>query len=458
MIMKLVHQWTKNHKDFISTLLQELDSSCIRYFILRNYEELPENNLGKDIDIVIEPNSYKKAKRALLKTMSIYDVHYYQITQFDRMRCWYIMDFEKKFGIHIDIIENEVYKGFVFFDFEYLYKHKKLYKDFYVLNETMDTVMLLVQNIVAYKSLKNKYRTTIQENYSHYKSEIDKEILLFFGEKFGNKLISCLNNSDFDSIVKDAHEYEKSTLKRIFCKRPFCTLKGITRFLGGKFYRIIWCPKKYWRFFAVEAPDGTGKTTFIDNLIIELRKYYVSDETRFCVHHFRPSLLPNLGAVGEKTGMMKQDTDFTNPHRAKPATFISSLIRMSYYWLDYVIGVPYLLRKEVQYEKYSIYDRYIYDFVVDPRRSRINLPYWLRKTFARMVIQPQIIFVLQATPEVIYQRKQELNLEEISRQLSEFKKIELVSSNVIYIDANQSVAAMVNQAIEAIFDKFLYKI
>ena len=75
-----------------------------------------------------------------------------------------------------------------------------------------------------------------------------------------------------------------------------------------------------------------------------------------------------------------------------------------------------------------------------------------------MVIQPQIIFVLQATPEVIYQRKQELNLEEISRQLSEFKKIELVSSNVIYIDANQSVAAMVNQAIEAIFDKFLYKI
>ena len=368
------------------------------------------------------------------------------------------MDDKKHFGIHIDIIENEVYKGFEFFSFEKLYKNVEKYNGFYVLNKTMDTIMLLVQNIVAYKCLKNKYRTTIANNYALFKNGIDKEILSFWGDKLGRKMIDSLNKSDFDSIIENAYKYEKGAMKRIFLKRPFYTIKGITRFLCGKIHRVILCPRKFWRFIAVEAPDGTGKTTFIDSLVTELRRYYVSDEGRFCIHHFRPLILPNLGAVGEKAGVMKQDTDFTKPHRAKPAGKLSSFIRMTYYWVDYLIGMPYLLRKEVKAERYTIFDRYIFDFVVDPKRARISLPYWMRKMFARMVIQPQIVFVLNTEADVIYKRKQELELNEIKRQLDEFNKIESLCSNVVYIDAGQSVDEMTTQAIKIIFDKFLNKI
>lgn len=456
--MELIHNWTEQHIKFTSTLFRELENGGIRYFILRNYEKLPEQNLGKDIDIVIEPKSYIRTKNVLLKVMNMLDIHYYQITQFDRMRCWYIMDNKKHFGIHIDIIENEVYKGFEFFSFERLFKNVEKYHGFYVLNKTMDTVMLLVQNIVAYKSLKDKYRTTIANNYTQYKNEIDKEIINFWGKSHGEKMLGCLSRLDFDSIVENAHKYESGAMKNIFLKRPFYTLYGILRFLCGKIYRVILCPKKFWRFIAVEAPDGTGKTTFISSLVTELRKYYVSDEGRFCIHHFRPLILPNLGAVGEKAGVMKQDTDFTKPHRAKPAGKLSSFVRMSYYWLDYIFGVPYLLRKEVKAEKYTIFDRYIFDFVVDPKRARISLPYWIRKLFAQMVIHPQIVFVLNTEPEVIYKRKQELELDEIKRQLDEFKILDSICSNVVTIDAGKSVDEMVDQAIDVIFEKFLSKI
>lgn len=456
--MELIHKWTNLHIEFTSTLFRELENEDIQYFILRNYEKLPEQNLGKDIDIVIKPKAYSQTEKILLKVMAMFDIHYYQITQFDRMRCWYIMDDKKHFGIHIDIIENEVYKGFEFFSFEKLYKNVEKYNGFYVLNKTMDTIMLLVQNIVAYKCLKNKYRTTIANNYALFKNGIDKEILSFWGDKLGRKMIDSLNKSDFDSIIENAYKYEKGAMKRIFLKRPFYTIKGITRFLCGKIHRVILCPRKFWRFIAVEAPDGTGKTTFIDSLVTELRRYYVSDEGRFCIHHFRPLILPNLGAVGEKAGVMKQDTDFTKPHRAKPAGKLSSFIRMTYYWVDYLIGMPYLFRKEVKAERYTIFDRYIFDFVVDPKRARISLPYWMRKMFARMVIQPQIVFVLNTEADVIYKRKQELELNEIKRQLDEFNKIESLCSNVVYIDAGQSVDEMTTQAIKIIFDKFLNKI
>ena len=456
--MELIHKWTNLHIEFTSTLFRELENEDVQYFILRNYEKLPEQNLGKDIDIVIKPKAYSQTEKILLKVMAMFDIHYYQITQFDRMRCWYIMDDKKHFGIHIDIIENEVYKGFEFFSFEKLYKNVEKYNGFYVLNKTMDTIMLLVQNIVAYKCLKNKYRTTIANNYALFKNGIDKEILSFWGDKLGRKMIDSLNKSDFDSIIENAYKYEKGAMKRIFLKRPFYTIKGITRFLCGKIHRVILCPRKFWRFIAVEAPDGTGKTTFIDSLVTELRRYYVSDEGRFCIHHFRPLILPNLGAVGEKAGVMKQDTDFTKPHRAKPAGKLSSFIRMTYYWVDYLIGMPYLLRKEVKAERYTIFDRYIFDFVVDPKRARISLPYWMRKMFARMVIQPQIVFVLNTEADVIYKRKQELELNEIKRQLDEFNKIESLCSNVVYIDAGQSVDEMTTQAIKILFDKFLNKI
>lgn len=168
--MELIHKWTNLHIEFTSTLFRELENEDVQYFILRNYEKLPEQNLGKDIDIVIKPKAYSQTEKILLKVMAMFDIHYYQITQFDRMRCWYIMDDKKHFGIHIDIIENEVYKGFEFFSFEKLYKNVEKYNGFYVLNKTMDTIMLLVQNIVAYKCLKNKYRTTIANNYALFKT------------------------------------------------------------------------------------------------------------------------------------------------------------------------------------------------------------------------------------------------------------------------------------------------
>lgn len=450
--------WSLLHKEFLSAIFSSFDCCGVKYFVLRNYEELPDDNRAKDVDIVIEPRKYGMAKRVILNCMKSYDINYYTVTQFDRMRCWHIMDNGKRFAMHIDIIENEVYKGFEYLRFDYLYERTIPYKSFTVLDKATDTFMLLAQNLVAYKSLKEKYRETIKENYRLCKEDIDTQITSFWGKKVGGHLIELLNTSDFEEIVRYAFVLEKTAMKRIACKRPLFTLKNILRFLSGKAYRIIWCPKRFWRFLAVEAPDGTGKTTFINRLVDELRFYYISDRERFSIHHFRPSLLPNLGAAGEKAGVMKQDKNFTVPHRAKSVGFFSSLIRMTYYWLDYVIGVPYFLRKEVQYARYTIFDRYIYDFIIDPRRSRINLPDWLRGMFAKLVLQPQVVFVLEANPRTIYGRKQELTLPEIERQLLAFGKLATAGKRFVRIDADRTPEEMVNQGIAVLFEKFMNKI
>lgn len=199
---------------------------------------------------------------------------------------------------------------------------------------------------------------------------------------------------------------------------------------------------------AVEGPDGCGKSTFIEILCKRLSSLNGITNIKFQVYHFRPNFFPNLGKIGSKTRIMKEDTNFSDPHRGRPVGKISSLIRMFYYWIDYLIGVPILLYKSNKSNTAIIFDRYIYDFLIDPHRSRIYLPNKVRKVFSSLVIQPHIVFVLVADPETIYMRKQELTITEISRQLEEFIELSMTNERFILIDASKSQEEMVEKAIK----------
>lgn len=451
------HVWDSRHQQFFLELILRFNEGGIKYFILRNYEELPEKNRGKDIDIVIEPGSYKKVSELILSVMEKRALPCYTVNQFDRMRCWYIMNPIDNFGIHIDIIENYYCKGFELIDFQELYDNTQLYKNFRVLNESYDSLMLLLPNVIGYKSLKEKYRATISSNYQKKKEKMVPLLYKILGKQEGEWVASKLEKEEYDAIVRKSQKLSSSMKKRVLYRNTFKGMFNYLRYFTLRAYRVGVCPRKHQRTIAFLGPDGSGKSTFIDGLITKLRVLYVSDEERFRVYHHRPSLLPNLGEVGEKVGVVKQDKDFTNPHRGAKTGLISSLVRMTYYWFDYLIGVSYCLRQDVNDTKYSLFDRYIYDFLVDPRRSRIYLPYWLRKCFTKMVIQPQIVFVLTTNAETIFKRKQELTMEEIKRQLSEFDKLIESHPRFIRIDAGQSPEKMIDDAIKVISNHFFQK-
>jgi len=261
-------------------------------------------------------------------------------------------------------------------------------------------------------------------------------------------------------LLPYSQDLTKALSKYAFKKNPLKTVKNSFKFYWEKIYRIVLRYSKYSKVFSVMAPDGGGKTTFLDALIERIEFCFVNDkeDERCHVYHFRPNYLPNLGELGEKTGIKEQDKDFTNPHRAKPAGFLSSLIRISYYWLDYVIGFNLLVRKDVQYDKFSIFDRYSYDLLVDPLRTRLNLPLWVRKIFVKCMPHPKVVFYLNASPDVIYKRKQELTLEEITRQNIEYKKVASSHKRFISLDSNRPVNESVDEALKIILETFTEKL
>ena len=452
------YRWNKRHAEILDKYLKELTKNNVRYFILRNYEGLPEENESKDVDLIIEPGSYKKASKILLQVFKEMKVPRYYVVKYERVRCWLGIDLDDNFSIHIDLIEGYLNKGFEIFKFDQLYENTEKYKDYVVLNKPYDIAMLLLYKVIASKQLKERYVEKISKIYSESKEHTDDIIKYAMGENLGSTIISYLENGQYDKIIKMAKQISKTTKRKAFFRRPFFTMWHIIKFWCEKLYRIGWCPKKYRKMIAVEAPDGTGKTTFIDGLTVTLAELFNTDIEKMHVYHFRPTVLPNLGAVGEKAGVMEQDKDFTNPHRNKPANPISSFVRMVYYWIDYLIGGFVCIRKDVQFDKFTIFDRYIYDFIVDPVRSRIGLPRWIRVLFSKLVYKPKFVFVMMADTDVIYKRKQELTREEITRQLGEFKRLADSGKRFVELDANQTPDAIIKEATKVIIEQYTWTV
>lgn len=457
--------WNETNAKIFVDFVKELNHTDIKYFVLRNYEGLPEKNPSKDIDIIIEPGTFKKAEALLLKSFKQNGMEYqYQCQfQFQFLHCIHGINLTDKIGIHIDLIEGYCFKGYEIFSFDELYAHAKEYNDFFVLDEFFNGVMIYVYKQFGYgkPKLKDEYKEAIYTTNRDY-PEFKELIAKLTTAEFAQKMSDDISRKDFASVLANAPILTKHLKRYTFKRKPFKTIKNSLWFLWLKFRDIVILYNKRAKTIGLMAPDGTGKTTFLNEVTNTIERLFVNDpeDGRVHVYHFRPTLLPNLGEVGEKAtaGKVKQDKNFEDPHRSKPANPFSSLIRITYYWLDYVLGWMVYVRKDVHFERFSVFDRYSYDLYVDPRRTKLNLPDWVRKLYVKMMHHPKIVFCLKAKPETIYKRKQELTLDEIKRQLDIYEKVKSFGDNFVTVDAEKKPEDMADFAMKHILDKFCKKL
>lgn len=152
--------------------------------------------------------------------------------------------------------------------------------------------------------------------------------------------------------------------------------------------------------------DGAGKST-----IIEKTKYEVEKKLRkdVVVIRHRPSILPILSAWTKGKAAAEKAAADRLPRQGGNTSLLSSLLRFSYYYTDYLFGQFYINIKYVFRGKVVLYDRYYFDFINDTLRSNIVLPKWLTKSAFVFLLQPHLNFFLYADAQVILSRKQELD-------------------------------------------------
>ena len=84
-----------------------------------------------------------------------------------------------------------------------------------------------------------------------------------------------------------------------------------------------------------------------------------------------------------------------------------------------------------------IRDRYYNDLLVDPKRYRLGITDWFVRVARFFIPKPDISLILTAEAQVIYNRKQEVSLIELKRQVKEYRSLSN-NKDIINIDVNKS--------------------
>ncbi|HLP05881.1 MAG TPA: hypothetical protein VK152_10670 [Paludibacter sp.] len=193
--------------------------------------------------------------------------------------------------------------------------------------------------------------------------------------------------------------------------------------------------------------DGSGKTTIIDRATPELAKF-----SRIYYEHLRPNMLPNMRRLTWKRNA--GNAPETHPHEQKQSGLLASLFRFTYYYFDYTLGYWLKIFPRKTFDRCIwIFDRYYYEYLIDPRRTRVSLPTWFLKLGLKFIPEPELIICLGADPETIHARKPEIPLEEVRRQINELWDFSKKNKHAVWIDTACNVEESVNETLRVIGER-----
>lgn len=186
------------------------------------------------------------------------------------------------------------------------------------------------------------------------------------------------------------------------------------------------------------GPDGSGKSTIAKSLILSLSAIYRPGEGLHC--HWKPWL------SRKTTG----NPEVTRPHEQKPRNVIASIGYFGYHWLGFFWGMLFNVPRYTRRGGLVVIERFYYDFFVDLRRYRLRVPQLLVRCGCRLLPRPDLVFLLDAPPETLQRRKQEVPLLETVRQRNAYRDLVSGLSNGRIIDATQSLDAVNRIIVEQI--------
>jgi thymidylate kinase len=186
--------------------------------------------------------------------------------------------------------------------------------------------------------------------------------------------------------------------------------------------------------------DGCGKSTAAEKLIERLGTTFSPLKGRH--YHWKPPVF--------STRRRAARGPVSDPHGQPPRNALVSLLYLKFHWLEFFIGAFTAIRPATFKGGLVLIDRFYYDFFVDPRRYRLRLPQWVVRLGYRLLPKPDLVFLLDAPPEVLQARKQEVPFEETSRQRTVYRELIQSLPGGRIIDAAQpadKVAADLQKAV-----------
>lgn len=173
------------------------------------------------------------------------------------------------------------------------------------------------------------------------------------------------------------------------------------------------------------GPDGVGKGTVISSLLLNHNAQYF---------HLKPR---------KKIAPSVQNQNTNSPHQLPQYSHVKTFIKLIYLFIEYQVYwyINCVILRDR--ERFCVFDRYVDDILVDPKRFRLKGNALIRKLVVKFLPKPHIYFILDASADEIFRRKNELSLREIDRQLKVYRLM-VDERKYIRINAEQPVEKIIS--------------
>lgn len=435
---------------FLSSLFYELNTLNVPYFVYGEYDSLPCDTGGSDIDMIIPHEEFERGISVLRDVSDKQNVDV--VSYYNGPHSCFVRFMTPNWGVQFDIITGFYHKDSIYYPLDFLKDdiilHNQIVK---VLKKEVGYYVDFLKELTHIETIKDKYVEGFFNEY-HVHSYRKEQLFSLYGESFVS-IIDKQNN--VDEFKRNLSEIRLIINKKL---HPYYSFGRLLLRIYS--FKRMFCPPGY--VVAIVGTDGSGKSTIINAITPILNEAF---HKGVYYHHLRPHWIPDLGVALRQRKKNEEERTVENPHGANPSGFWGSLCRWGYYLIDYSIG--YILKIWLSKHTKShvhIFDRYYYDYYIDPYRLRVTLPQWIIRFGELFVPSPDIIICLGGDPKRIYMRKPETSFEEVVCQNERIKNLCKRKKKAVWINTTQDLALSINETMTVIqkmmadrFDKVIIR-
>ncbi len=391
-----------NRQQFIKNFFSEIAS--IDYTLLKFIEgKIEDIDVHSDLDLLIEPATIPFIQ-SIIKNDD--NIESFDDLELSSMHQFFIFFVDGSF-LQIDCLFKLIRKNTVYLSNKYIQENTIVKDGVKCCNDK-----ILFEHVMLFHQLNND---GVPRKYCEYfGAQPDcASVLSAFNQKYHTGF-SLASAAAFDPVFKD----QLKSYLRLLAENNFSN--NLSNTVNYVKETITKCWKGRGKIITFSGVDGAGKSTILEETKLMLERKF---RKKVVVLRHRPSMLPILSSIQYgKKGAEKRAAEKL-PRQGSNKSKLSSTLRFFYYYLDYIFGQWYIYSKYILFDYIVLYDRYYFDFIVDGKRSNIQMDSKITKLLYRFVHKPKLNFFLYAPAQIILARKKELSAADIESLTSNYQDL-----------------------------------
>ena len=420
-------------------LLKKLSEECERYCILTGYEALPDS-FDSDIDFMVNARDFERIPALIDEIAVATKTRLFQAIPHEVSARAFRLAAEKDGGllfIQPDSCSDYRHFGKLWLRAdEVLASRRQHPRGFWIPGAAYEFIYYLIKRVNK-RDFTKAHGERLSSLYGEDAAASDNLLRRFWKGDSATALAEMAASGDWTPLMQGIErfrsELRKSPTERLsakivsYCKRGLHTIERVMQPTGG--------------WIALMGPDGCGKSSVIESVVADFTPAF----PKIVRFHLRPKSLP---------ARVNGEVPVTDPHGKPVRGGLFSVAKMFYLFADYWLGYFSAVRSATVRTRLVVFDRYFYDVLADPKRILYGGPNWLPRILAHFLPKPDMVVLLNASPEVLWSRKREVPYEEVIRQQRVYLELARKVSGTVIIDAARSKAEVAIEVREAILDHF----